>query len=105
MVDIGLRQVDIAKYYEMPNSTVSNIVKRGRVAKEAETRGRRKKLSPRDTRSLLQVADMLRLEAAHKIGSTYNQFAPIPVSVRTVRRALKANGLKNYTAACKPYLP
>ncbi len=104
MVDIGVRQIDIASYYGMPKSTVSNIVKRGRKVNEAETRGRSKKLTPRDTRSLLKVADKLRFKPLHKITSTYNQFAPVNVSINTVRRTLKANGIQNYTAASKPYL-
>ena len=32
--DIGVSQVDIAKYYDMPKSTVPNIVKCGRVEKK-----------------------------------------------------------------------
>ncbi len=88
----------------MPKRTVSNIVKCGRVENEAEKRGHKKKLPPRDTRSLLKVADKVRFNPAHKIASTYNQFSTIPVSLRTVRRTLKANGLRNYTAAYKPYL-
>ncbi len=41
MVDVGVRQVDIAMYYGVTKSTVSNIVKCGRADKEAETRGTR----------------------------------------------------------------
>ena len=104
MVDIGAKQVGTANYYHMPKSTISNIVKAGRIEKEAETRGRNRKLSSRDTRSLLKVADKLRFKPVHKIASTYNQFAPVPVSVRTVRRTLKDNGIRNYTASSKPYL-
>ncbi len=39
MVDIGVRQVDIAKYYGMPKSTISNIVKAGRMVRGEGTRG------------------------------------------------------------------
>ena len=104
MVDIGVKQVDIANYYHMPESTISNIVKAGRIEKEAKTRVCNRKLSSRDTRSLLKVADKLRFKPVHKIASTYNQFAPVPVSVRTVRRTLKDNGIPNYTASSKLYL-
>ncbi len=55
MVDIGIRQVDIAKYYGMPKFAISNIVKAGRLVKGGETRGRNKKFSSRDIRSLLKL--------------------------------------------------
>ena len=38
MVDIGVKQVDIAHYYGMLQSTVCNIVSCGCVEKEKETR-------------------------------------------------------------------
>ena len=104
MVDIGVKQVDIANYCHMPKSKISNIVKAGRIEKEAETRGRNRKLSSRDTRSLLKVADKLRFKPAHKIASVHNQFSPIPVSIRTVRRTLKDNGIRNYIASSKLFL-
>ena len=104
MVDIGVKQVDIANYYHMTKSTISNIVKARRIEKEAETRGRNRRLSSRDTRILLKVVDKLRFKPVHRIASTYNQFAPDPVSVRTVRRTLKDNGIRNYRDLSKPYL-
>ena len=104
MVDIGLKQVDTANYYHMAKSTISNIVKAGRIEKEAETRGQNRNLSSRDTRILLKVVDKLRFKPVHRIASANNQFAPDPVSVRTVRRTLKDNGIRNYTNSSKPYL-
>ena len=40
MVDIGVKQVDILHCYDMPKSTVFNIVRCWRVEREKETRGR-----------------------------------------------------------------
>ena len=47
---------------------------------------------------------MLRFKEAHINASKYNQFAPNPVSISTVRRTLKVNEIQNYTAASRPYL-
>ncbi len=99
MVDIGVRQVDIAKYYGMPKSTISNIVKAGCIVRGEETRGRNKRLSSRDIRRLLKVAYEQRFKPVHKITSAYNKFAPKPVSISTVGRTLKENGIRNYVAA------
>ena len=61
-------------------------------------------MSPRDTRKLMKVVDEQRFKPLHTITSTYNQFAPVKVSERTVRRTLKRNGINNYVAVSKPYL-
>ena len=104
MVDISVKQIDIANYYGMTKTTVSSIIRSERFEEQEETIGRKKKLSPRDTRSFLEVADKLRFKPVSRIASTYNQFAPILLSTRTVRRTLKENGIQNYTAMPKPYL-
>ena len=61
---VGVKQKHIAQHYNMPQSTVSNIVRR--LKDESgnngiETRGRKKKLSPRDVRMLLKCAKKYRL--------------------------------------------
>ena len=104
MVDVGVKQIHVANYYGMPKTTVSGIIRRGRVEKQDETRGAKNKPTPRGTRSLLKVSDNLRFKPVNKIASTFNQFAPISVSLRTVRRTLKENSIQNHTAMSKPYL-
>ncbi len=104
MLDLGVRQVEIAQSYDMPKSTISNIFKCKLVDEEAETRGRNKKISLWDTRSILKVADELHFKPAHKIASTYNRFVPISVRVSPLRGTLKNNGVQNYSAASKPYI-
>ena len=104
MVDIGVKHIDIANYYRMPKTSVSSIRRSGRVEKQEETRGRKNKLPYRVTRSLLEVMEKLGFEPAKKIESTFNQFALILTSIRTVRKTLKENGIQNYTAMSKPYL-
>ena len=85
IVRIDVKQVDIVQYYDIPKSVVNSIVRCGRVEKENETRGRNKKLSLRDTRSSLKVSNKLRFKLVRNITSKYNQFAPTPMSISTVR--------------------
>ena len=104
MHDIGAKQCDIAEYYKIHRSKVSKFFKRKR-NQESEGRGRKKILSPRDTRKYTKVVDDQRFKPIHTITSTYNQFVPVKISARTVHRTLKSNGISNYVAVSKPYLP
>ncbi len=104
MNDIGVRQCDIARHYKMPRSTVCNIIRRGRVTKMTETRGRKSKLSERTQRIILRAAENNRFKPSYVHAREYNKFASIPVFTRTVRRCLHKNCIRNYTAASKPYL-
>ena len=49
MFDVGVEQREVAKYYKLHKSTVSNIIKRRRI-QESEIRGWNKILSQWDTR-------------------------------------------------------
>ena len=104
MLDIGVVQVHTANYYVTPKTTVSSIIRGGRVEKQYETRGRKKKLSSGGTKSLLKVVDELSFKPVSKIASAFNQFSPIPVSKLTVRHGLKDDGIQNYTAVSKLHL-
>ena len=102
MYDDGVKQCDVAEYYKLHRSTVSKIIKRGRIQK-SERRGRKKILSPRDTRKYMKVVGEQRFKPIPTITASYNQFAPVKVSARTIRRTLKSNGISNYVAASKSY--
>ena len=52
----------------------------------------------------MKVVDKQLFKTRNTINSTDNQFAPVKVSARTVRRTLKCNGISNYAAVSKPYL-
>ena len=103
MYDVGVKQCDIAEYYKLHRSTVSKIIRRRRIQK-SESRGRKKILSPRDTRKLMKVVDEQRFKPIHTITATYNQFTPVKFSACTIRRTLKSNRISNYVAVSKPCL-
>ena len=98
---MGVRQKDIVQYYQMPQSTVANIIRRGR---NTEKRGRKQKLSDRSIRNLLSCARKNRFCSIHTITAKFNEFSTIKVCVNTVRSILHKNGMKNYVAASKPFL-
>ena len=107
MYAVGVKQKDICECYEMPKSTVCNIVGRGRMNttdSNIENRGLKPKLTKRSIRSLLSYNTTNRFKPLHTIVAEYNQFAPLSVSLNTVKRYLHKYGLKNYIAASKPFL-
>ncbi len=53
--DIGIRQSDIVRYYEMLQSTVSKIIRRGRIQKRTINSRQKMKLTPRATKTLLKT--------------------------------------------------
>ncbi len=55
MHDISVGQCDIVQYYKMPQSTVSNIIRRGRIPKRTKNSGPKMKLTSRATRTLLKT--------------------------------------------------
>ena len=104
MNDMVVKQCDIASYYKMPRCKVCNIIKRVRVIKVAETRGRKPKFSRSPQRIILRVADNNRFKPSHVTARDYNKISSITVCTRTVRRCLHSNGIRTYTALYKSYL-
>ena len=104
---LGVKQKDIVAYYGMPQSTVSNIIRRGRDNNDAssiEKRGRKRKLSTRSIRALLKYARKNRFKSATEIASEFIESTGLTVSTKTVRRYLHGNGVNNYVAISKPHL-
>jgi len=59
MYCMGVKQKDIVEYYNMPQSTVSNVIRReirNNEKQDCETRGRKRKLSQRAVRALIKYA-------------------------------------------------
>ncbi len=67
-------------------------------------RGRKPKLTPRCIRSLVKRTRENRFKPLHVITARFNESRAVPAFTRTARRVLEKNGIKNYVAACKPYL-
>ena len=84
---VDVKQKDIVQHYNMPQSTVSNIVRRlmdNSGNNEIETRGRKKKLSPRDVRMLLKYAEKYRFESLRYVTAEFNKCREESVSMSTV---------------------
>ena len=82
MNDLEVRQCDISKYYNMSQSTVSNIMRKFRQPVEPEKRRSGQLLTPRAKSSFVKVADELRFESSDTVTKHYNKFSPVPVSSR-----------------------
>lgn len=102
----GARISDIARETNHPRSTVDSVIDRFILrhhTNNTQRSGRRRKLSPRDERTLLREA---RSSAAHRrrtwaeVQATF----PVQVSISTLSRSLARNGIKKYRAATKPLL-
>ena len=104
---MGVKQKDIVEYYGMPQSTVSNIIRRGmhnNEKEDAETRGRKPKLSKRAVRTLLKCTKKNRFRSLHSIASEFIESTGIQITTRTLRKYLHQNGVNNYVAVSKPHL-
>lgn len=104
---IGLRQIDIVRYYGMHQSTVSNIIRRAKNGgnnEKEEARGRHKKLARREMRSLISCARGNRFKSLQTVTNEFNAFGSVEVSTRTVRRVLHQHCLKSFVSGTKPFL-
>ncbi len=106
MTAIGVKQKDIVQHYSMPQSAVSNVIRRMRASNgnnEIETRGRKQKLSARRVRMLLKCSKKHRSKSISTITAEFNKGREEFISVSTVRRMQHENGIQNYVAATKPF--
>ena len=72
MSSIGVRIIDIARYYNLPRSTVANIIRRYRNSEKQETKkkmGRKLKFSERGMRLLLRYVLQNCYESLHVIAA------------------------------------
>ncbi len=103
----GVKQKVIVQHYRMQQSTVSSTIRRrsekGNYTR-TEKRGRKPKLTSRGIRSLLKCTRENIFKLIRVITARFNEFRAVPIYTRIVWRFLENNGIKNYAAACKPYL-
>ena len=86
---LGVKQKDSVECYEMPQSTVCNIISRGRDNNDAssiEKRGRKRKLSRTSICALLKYARKKRFKSATAIASEFIASTGLTISTKTVRR-------------------
>jgi transposase len=95
---------DIAKKTGVGKSTVDRIMKKVESNKENISNGRPSKLSERNRRSITYQFDSGRMDNAMEATKFINSVISGHVSVDTVRRALKKEGMRAVVKAKKPYL-
>ena len=104
---MGTTVTTVAKYYDMPKSRVSNIVRRlesraqGWIAKK---RGRREKPDSDSLKKLESIVIANRFTPLRKIAAIFNAQGTISISTRRSRRYIQNIGFKNRVAVRKPFI-
>ncbi len=89
----------------MLHSTVANIIRRRNSNSNNESRERRlrkPKRTPRCICSLIKCTKENRFQSLRVITAEFNEFRFVPVSLYTVCKVVKRNGIENYIAVFKP---
>ena len=107
MSSIGVRNSNIARYYNMPRSTDANILFRylNSVKQERKKKmGRKLKLSKRVMQLLQRYVLNNSYESLHAIAARFNDTTGLCVGVWTVRHYIKRMKMERYVAVQKPFL-
>lgn len=104
LLNSGLSMRAVASQTGVSKSKVSNIAQEMPSNKENHKRGRRPKLSPRDKRAIFMQIQSGRAENAVEVAQNLNATLHSPVSVQTVRNALKKDDFIAVVKKKKPYL-
>ena len=94
----------VASQTGVSKSKVSNITQEMLSNKENLRRGHCPKLSPRDKRAIFMQIQSGRAENAVKVAQNLNSTLPSPVSVQTIRNALKRDDFVAVVKKKKPFL-
>ncbi len=105
IANAGITHNHIANHYNMPRSTVSNIIRRSRLAPTTtiQKRGRKDKLTNRDVRSLLNYARHSRFKPLHTIVAEFTADTVIEISKNTAGKYLNQSNIRSYVTVSKPY--
>ncbi len=106
---MGVRPSAIAKYYNMPKSTVSNIIRRyesrfGDTALQQKRQGRPQKLDSEGLCRFEQIMVAHRFLPLRSITAIFNASGTVSLSARSVRRYSKLIGFRNSSAVRKPFI-
>ena len=107
MYCIGVKQKCMAEYYNMPQSTVCNIIRRKKDSNNENPppkRGPPPILDARGLRSLTSCVRKNKFKSLQQITNEFNVNRVVKVSKTTVRRAIRKCELRNYVAVTKPFL-
>ena len=94
----------VASQTGVSKSKVSNITQEMLSNKENLRRGHCPKLSPRDKRAIFMQIQSGRAENAVEVAQNLNSTLPSPVSVQTIRNALKKDDFVAVVKKKKPFL-
>ncbi len=89
---LGVRSVDIAKYYKMSRSIVSRVLSRLRkeaTVKKSKKVGRKQKLTERGMRLLNKYVIHNCFEPIYVIAARFNKATSLNLCVKTIRRCVK----------------
>ena len=103
----GISNRQIALRLSLHHKTVATILNKHRETGKCSFRsncGRKKKLTDRNVRTLKRMAKSNRTIASRKLATKFSQAININVSVNTVRRSLKAVGVRKKKPKKKPRL-
>ncbi len=106
-VTMGVTVTDVAKYNEMPQPTVSNIVKRVTLRRTGilpKRRGRRNKLDLIALKCLELILVQNRFLLLNTIAAIFNANSTISISPRRIRRYIHIIGFRNRAAIRKPFI-
>ncbi len=103
---IGVRICDIAVYYNMSRSTVSNVIRRLRNASTVHKKkmGRKAKLNERGMRLFRKYVMENRFEALYVILARFKEATGVSLSEQTGRRYIRKLLMQSYIAIQNPYL-
>ncbi len=104
MACVGVRICDIAGYYNMPRSTVSNVIRRlrNRSTMHKKKMGRKAKLSERGMCLFKKYALQNRFNALFVILVRFKQASGVSLSKQTGRRYIRKLKMQSYVAIQKP---
>ncbi len=106
MIGASMSHTAVVRYFDMPRSTVSNIVRRSKQATECRKKGngRQPKLLERGMRKSIFYTEANRFKSLRSIGAGNNEFAHVKICTNTLKRNLHKFGIKRCTAVSKPFL-
>ena len=106
-VCMGVSVTHVAKYFEMPRSTASNILRWISLRRSGvmpKVRVRSNKINSHDLKRLEATIINNRFLPLHKIATVFNSESSISRTRRTLQKYVKIVGFKNGAAVRKPFI-
>ena len=106
LIKSGMTPIEVANFYNVSRNTVKCITRRSRQVKSAQIKkpGRLLKLGSRHVRRLLNYVRDNGMLPLFALPSQFRAANGERLSIRTLQRCLRRNGINSYVAAVKPFL-